>query len=312
MIARSWLTVLLLGLGCGPTLPSDSGSGSGSGDGSGTTTLDPDSGSSATTVPSTSTSTTGVPPSTTSDTGIDPDGSSEGFVFIMEPDGGGICGCCDPFAQDCPSGEKCVAWDPSGGNRWDSTRCSSIPRNPGHPSDPCSVINGPDSGLDDCDLGSMCWGVDPETLEGTCVATCSGAEDDPVCPPTTDCVISNSGVLLLCLPTCDPLASACASDEACVPSEHAFACMSSTYGAGAGPGQACDQVYDCQPGLLCRSVLDVGPPCDPGDLRCCTPYCDLSVPDPTAGCLDPAQACTSWWGARVPPAGYEDVGFCAQ
>ena len=39
------------------------------------------------------------------------------------------------------------------------------------------------SGVDNCAQGSMCWGVDPETLEGECIAFCDPRADD-ACGPT--------------------------------------------------------------------------------------------------------------------------------
>lgn len=264
-------------------------------------------------VPPPTTGTTTMPGSTSVATIGDPDDSSDGGGFITELDGGGpIChSCCDVWAQDCPDGEKCSAWANDGSDDWNGTRCSPIAAAPGQPGDPCTVEDGPASGLDDCDLDSMCWNIDPDTLEGTCVARCDGSEADPSCASPDDlCFISNDGVLNLCLPACDPLASTCAVGQACLPAADAFACVATTSGIDAAAGEPCEQLYDCQPGSLCVPSEEVGAPCDVGEPSCCTPYCDLGAPDPAAVCLDAAQGCTSWWGAGPAPAGLEDVGTC--
>lgn len=252
------------------------------------------------------TSTTAV--DTTASTIGDPDSSEDGITFIMDPDGGFIChSCCDTWAQDCPDGEKCIAWANDGGDDWNGTRCSPIADRPGQPGDPCTVDGSPASGMDDCDFGAMCWNIDPDTLEGTCVALCVGDEVDPECDSPDDvCVVTNDGVLNLCLPGCDPLVDDCAAGQACVATASVFACVATTSGEGSAGGGPCEYIYDCDPGLSCQSSVDVGAPCDPGG--CCTPYCDLSAPDPSAGCLDPAQICAPWDGTAPPPD--ESLGVC--
>jgi len=307
------LVSVMLVVACGPMIPMSTDDGSSSGDEPSTGAPPPPSSTSAATSTSTS---TGLPPGTTSTatgtTAAEADSSDEGVVFLIEPDGGGInCLCCDVFAQDCPDGEKCNPWANDGGDDWNGTRCSPIEREPGASGDPCTVVSSAASGVDSCDLGSLCWAVDPDTMQGTCTPLCEGSEANPMCPPGTDCLIANDGVLALCLPTCDPLApAACGPGHACLPSEHAFACVWTGAGESAAAGEACAELYDCQPGLMCRSSASVGPPCDAGEDRCCTPYCDLTAPDPTAGCLDPGQACTSWWGEEPLPIGLEHVGLC--
>ncbi len=314
---RRFCSLVLLSLfGCGPTVfeedPAEPGT---------ETNTDPPAATTAGTPPppstTTTTTTTGPtggdpPPGSTGETGLDPDGSQGDGDFIMEPDGGGkVCSCCDVFAQDCPQGEKCSAWANDAGDHWNGTRCSAIPRNPGQPGDPCTVDGGPASGVDDCDFGAMCWGVDPQTLEGTCVGLCMNSEDLPLCEdPNTGCIITNDGVLNLCLPSCDPLANDCGPDQACAPGDQGFVCMSTIAGSTATEAEACTYAYDCEPGLLCRASLGVGPICDQGSPQCCTAYCDLLAAEPAALCPDPAHACVSWWGQRQPPAGLEHVGIC--
>jgi hypothetical protein len=315
---RSWPVVLVFMAGCGPVLP---GAQSGGGTADETATSDPmtDDGR-----PPPSTSTTGTspppPPGTTATTATDPtagtigdpEDSSGGSTFIQIPDGGGICHlCCDLWAQDCPRGEKCTAWATDGGEVWNGMRCYPIHDNPGQPGDPCTIEDSPTSGFDDCDLGVMCWDVDPDTLEGTCVALCTGSGNNPQCEdPDTDCLIANDGVLNLCLPSCDPLGNGCGAEQACVASDQGFVCVPVPQGGGAAEGEACQLVYDCLPGAMCWPSASVGPPCDEEAGGCCTPLCDLSLPNPTADCLDPGQICASAWGENPPPVGYENVGVC--
>ena len=73
---------------------------------------------------------------------------------------------CSTFAQDCPPGFKCMPWASDGGNSWNATRCVPIAPDPNAPGEPCTVEGSGVSGLDDCDGTSMCWDVDPDTLEG--------------------------------------------------------------------------------------------------------------------------------------------------
>lgn len=95
---------------------------------------------------------------------------------------------CDPFLQDCPVNEKCAPWANDGGMEWNGTRCAPVAGTPGMPGDSCAVDGDPFSGLDDCELGSLCWDVDPATSEGQCVALCDySLEPDPVCPMGTTC-----------------------------------------------------------------------------------------------------------------------------
>lgn len=295
-------------MGCGPTVGLDPDTSGGSG-----AVASSGQGSTGAPVPppmTSTTSTSGPPVGTFGTTATDPDSSESGGSFIEDPDGGGPCFCCDVWAQDCPPGDKCAAWDNSGGDEWNGTRCSPIARNPGQPGDPCTVESGPASGLDDCDIGAMCWDVDPRSLAGQCVALCTGNNSDPLCEdPQTDCLIAD--VLNLCLLACDPLILDCAAGESCVPSETGFVCVPEAIGDGADVGETCDQVFDCQPGLLCRSAMTVGPICAQDGGQCCTPYCDLSEPNPASVCPDPRHVCTPWPGSGQGPGGPGPTGFCA-
>lgn len=298
--------LLWLMAGCGPVVQPSDGSDAGTG---------ADTGSSTEAPPppgmSTSTSTSDAPSSTTTgDPTFGQADESTGSVFLIEPDGGGSsCLCCDVFAQDCPDGEKCMPWSNDGTDVWNGTRCSPIDDEPGGIGEPCTVTGSAASGIDDCGPGLVCWDVGSDTLQGTCVAMCSGGEANPECPAGTECLVTNNGVLILCLPPCDPLAlEACPAGDTCVPSVEGFVCVPSA--GPVGSGVPCEPAWlpeACGPGSICAYLGSV-PPCD-GDLPgCCAATCDLSQPDP---CGELGLVCSSWWGDGPVPPGFEDVGFCA-
>ncbi|MBX7083628.1 MAG: ribulose phosphate epimerase [Nannocystaceae bacterium] len=233
--------------------------------------------------------------------------ASDTAVFIVDPDGGGVNNECDIWAQDCPRMEKCMPWANDGGNSWNATRCSPLDANPGQPGDTCTVEGSGVSGIDSCDLGSMCWNVDPETNMGVCVGFCMGTEAAPVCPdPDTGCSITNNGVLILCLPFCDPLLQDCSMTEACYPEPNGFFCSPDASGEMGGFGDPCEFLNVCDPGLFCADAATV-PDCN-GSTGCCSEYCDIS--DPGATCMGQGQECTMFYNEGEAPPGYENVGIC--
>ncbi|MGH1344981.1 MAG: vWA domain-containing protein [Nannocystales bacterium] len=133
-----------------------------------------------------------------------------GSGFITDPDGGGVSVECSVWDQDCGDGEKCGPWANDGGPLHNATRCVPVAPDPLAPGEPCAVEGSGVSGLDDCDIGVVCYDVVEKTLEGTCVAMCSGPESSPVCPKGSWCNITNDGVLALCMP--DEL---CVDDGVC-------------------------------------------------------------------------------------------------
>src|SRR5690606_38468395 len=162
----------------------------------------------------------------TSDDGVFEDG---GCLFLCAPDGGPRPYECDLLAQDCPVGEKCMPWANDGGLSWNATRCSPVAPAPGQVGDACLVEGSGVSGIDDCDLGLMCWNVD-ERGEGYCQDICTGTYRDPSCAaPEDQCVISNEGAIALCLSTCDPVLQDCTiAGEACMPDTDAWVCWPAT------------------------------------------------------------------------------------
>ncbi|MEM9453320.1 MAG: hypothetical protein AAGF11_04020 [Myxococcota bacterium] len=304
-------------LACGPSilLPSEEGGGTsnGSTDGPGSAT---DTGSSPPAPASTGALTTSTTVVTT--TGLDTGGESTGITFIGRPDiscftaNGYYTSCfeCGVLEQDCPNGEKCMPWANDGGMRWNSTRCVPIIEQPDQPGEPCMVEGSPFIGVDSCDLGSMCWGVDLDTNEGTCISMCAGDPSNPMCElPENSCFLDEDQSLALCLSGCNPLGDDCGPSGRCVPTEQGLGCFH-VWSAGAAAGQPCEYLDECGPGLACTAPDAVAPSCDPGASGCCTPWCDLSAPDPSAACFDPTQQCTSWWDGAPAPDGLEDLGIC--
>lgn len=236
------------------------------------------------------------------------DGDEAGFV--VEPDGGGIAIECDVWAQDCPDDEKCMPWVSDGGGAWDATRCTPLTDNPGQPGDACTAEGGGGSGVDDCDVGVMCWDVDPETGQGVCLALCEGSPDAPLCSdPDTSCSITNDGVLPLCLPACDPLLQDCPGGQGCYwLFDESFVCAPDVSGDLGGEGEACDgfTLNLCDPGLQCMPAEAV-PGCTSAT-SCCSVFCDLEDVDP--GCLE-GQECTALFAEGEAPPGTEFYGVCA-
>ena len=302
-----WVTAGGLLLGCGPLVPIEGATESESGLEDDTTGSPPPPGT--TTTPPPGTTTTPPPGTTTTPPPSDESASDDAMtslVFIEEKDGWGDPEC-DIFAQDCPPGEKCMPWANDGGGSWNATRCSPIDENPDPVGEPCTVEGSGVSGIDSCVAGSMCWDVDPDTLEGYCVAFCTGDEANPMCEdPTTTCVLGSDGPLALCIPNCNPLEQACPAGDGCYPVNDTFNCVPDASGDAGAAGDECEYINVCDPGTACLSA-EVVPDC-PGAFGCCSAFCDLTVDPPP--CL-PGQECTPWYEAGQAPPGYENVGICA-
>jgi hypothetical protein len=219
---------------------------------------------------------------------------------------------CSVWEQDCPDGEKCMPWANDGGNSWNATKCVPVDPNPGQPGDACTVEGSGVSGVDTCDISAMCWNVDPETNEGTCVDFCAGSEANPVCDnPSTTCSILNEGALILCLPECNPLTQDCADGEACYPADQGFICAPNAAPDESGNyGDPCEFVNVCNPGLLCANAAGI-PGCT-GSLGCCTEFCSLADAQPSAACsgVSGGQECLPAFEEGSAPPEYVDVGLC--
>ncbi|MBC8074337.1 MAG: ribulose phosphate epimerase [Deltaproteobacteria bacterium] len=244
--------------------------------------------------------------------GDDESGGPATVGFIQDPDGGGVSIECDIWAQDCPENEKCMPWANDGGGSWNATRCSPLDPAAAQPGDECTVEGSGVSGIDNCEVSSMCWDVDPETNMGTCAAFCMGSEANPVCEdPATSCVIANEGTLILCLPNCDPLLQDCAEGQGCFPIDDSFACAPDASGDMGLYGEACEFLNVCDPGLFCANADGV-PDCA-GSSGCCSSFCDMTDPEASANCPGAAggQECVAWYEEGQAPPGFEDVGACA-
>ncbi len=233
-----------------------------------------------------------------------PDPQAGGSAFIEDPDGGGVSVECSVWDQDCEPGEKCAAWANDGGSSWNAAHCVPIDADPVGPGETCTVEGSGTSGIDNCDQDSMCWAVDNETNEGTCVALCDGTPEAPTCAPqATACSISNGGVLILCLPLCNPIANECGPGQGCFPSGEFFQCA--PVAEGGEPGDTCQFLNACENGSACVNPTQV-PGCT--GAGCCSSYCDLTAQDP--GCLA-GQECLPWYEmGQEPDACLEGIGFC--
>jgi hypothetical protein len=118
-----------------------------------------------------------------------------------------FAGVCDPLAQNCPEGEKCVPIIEIGPNNWDSNKCVPVLGN-GQPGDLCMTF---DDWSDDCGPRMHC-NVKPGDV-GNCQLMCMA---DATCEAGLGCLIANEGVLPICLPTCDPEApQPCPEGQTC-------------------------------------------------------------------------------------------------
>ncbi len=288
--------------GCGPQVIDPS-------EGASTSTTDVATTTQGTTVGTTTTgptTTTSVDDTSPADSSTDPEMTS--LVFIEDPTGGPVD--CDIWDQDCPVGEKCVPWANDGGSSWNATRCAPVAEEPHAPGESCTVEGNAVSGLDDCDYGSMCWDVDPETMMGECVAFCMGTEANPICEDAcTSCTINSSGILNLCLPMCDPLGQNCNEGEGCYPVNDTFACAPDASGDMGGVAEVCEFLNVCDPGSACIPP-DMLPACE-GSYGCCSPFCDVAAAD-TCDALLPGTVCRPWWDGGGPQGcSSGEIGVCA-
>jgi hypothetical protein len=218
--------------------------------------------------------------------------------FVPDEDFAGVSEC-DPWTQDCPEGEKCVAYGSSGGN-WDANKCVEI-LGDGQAGDPCTYAGAVES-TDDCGADTWCWNVNEEGM-GVCTPFCTGTPDDPQCEPGQGCSIANNGSINICLQTCDPLLQDCPNDgDWCFYDFSGnFVCAFGT--ADLPTGEACGFINDCVGGNVCLDAM-VLDSC--AGASCCAAFCDLSDPM----CPNPNHECTAFFEEGTAPPGYEDVGVC--
>ena len=111
-----------------------------------------------------------------------------------------------------------------------------------------------------------------------------GTPQDPMCPDPDDvCLITNEGVLILCLPICDPLLQNCGMNEGCYLVDGVtITCGPDSSGDAGMYGDPCEYDNVCDPGLYCAPAETV-PDCM-GSSGCCSEWCDTTVADPDAQC----------------------------
>jgi hypothetical protein len=303
---RALVLALLTG-GCGPLV---------AGDELGTTTTESSGGTQGGTTsapPATESSSDASDGSTTAlpdPTGYEDDGGT-GCSFTCPdppppspPPGIGGSFECDIASQNCPDGEKCMPWDNTGGSEWNATRCSPIADDPDGPGEPCTVEGSPTSGVDSCTLHSICWQVDPKTIEGTCHPLCEAVDGEYSCEPPFECAQLAFGIPL-CVQPCDPLASSCPEGQSCAFEGSALICRPLPLG-GALEGEMCHPEDDpCQDGTLCS--YDPAARCHhlPGT-GCCAAPCDVN--DPSACRV--TEVCLPWFPVAPPPE-LAHLGVCA-
>jgi hypothetical protein len=251
------------------------------------------------------TSTTVATTENTSETGNEDFGSSEDgdgdpstTTGAFVPDDVMGAASCDPWLQDCPEGEKCVAYASAGGT-WDANKCVQV-NGSGQEGDPCMYTGAVDSN-DNCGADTWCWDVGAEGL-GTCTPFCSGSPDSPMCQPGTSCSIANNGSINLCMVSCNPLLQDCPVDgTSCFWEGNNFVCANATQDIPAG--EPCGFINDCVGGSICLAP-EATPNCN--GASCCVEYCDLFEPF----CSIAGTECTSFFEEGTAPPGFEDVGVC--
>lgn len=219
---------------------------------------------------------------------------------------------CDVWAQDCPDGQKCMAYAKDGDQTWNAAKCVPVVADPRQSGESCQAIDGGFTGLDNCDAGLMCLVSDYTTLSGKCVEQCTGSPDAPECPDGKLCSISTddvNGVLARCLQPCDPLSQDCAAEEICIYNfadyGETWVCDTKVPGDG-GLYASCLYSNACEKGLMCLGSIS-STDCDQGILACCLPLCDLTAPE---NCPDDLM-CLAWYVPGMEVPGYENVGYCS-
>jgi hypothetical protein len=234
----------------------------------------------------------------------DGDDTSMSTGFVPEIDGL-VTNTCDPAEQDCPDGDKCTGYVVQQGYCCvDANKCVPVIGN-AQLGDPC--VRTDDN--DDCDEGLFCMTVTSgSTGDGVCLAFCNVGTQD--CAedglPDAQCIAFNDGALPICQDSCDPITQDCDGSLGCYGvGNQGFVCSVPGFEEGLGnDGDMCFTIQSCKPGLGCTAAEVLS---DCGASRCCSPYCDLSVPDP---CLAPEE-CIPYYEDGTAPPGYETVGLCA-
>lgn len=214
--------------------------------------------------------------------------------------GDGVMSQCSPWLQDCPNGEKCVAYASAGSSTWDANKCVPVLGN-GQIGDACKY-DGPSSSTDDCGADGWCWNVDADGI-GVCTGFCTGPMEDPICESGFGCWIDNQGSINMCMMQCDPLIQNCVSTaDWCFYNYMSgrFVCKAAT--EDLPTGAPCTTIDGCVGGNTCLQA-EVFPSCD--GFACCAAFCDLTAPN----CTQPGTKCVSLFGESAAPE-FVNLGVC--
>lgn len=274
-LARGWVTVAWL-VACGPKAAGESASVGDTGTGAGTEGASitaavsggPLTGS-GTTTGTTTAATSSLPP---------PPDLEWPSNFLTPPDLVGPPDC-DPQAQDCPAGQKCMPYDPDGGGVPIANACFPVVDDPVGLGEPCVFQDNPFSGLDNCDVGAMCWDSDGMGAY-ICDPLCSGSLDVLTCPPGYLCSVFWEELTVCEIPACDPLKQDCADpEELCIPNIYWWEdwCMADDTEVDSPIHGPCEAETECDKGLVCVSTQFAAIECMGGAAGCCEPFCELGV-----------------------------------
>ncbi len=126
-------------------------------------------------------------------------GASGGFIYgTPDTEGGPVE--CSVFDQNCGLDEKCTAWANDGGDVWNATRCTVVDPDAVGLGEACVVEGSAYSGIDNCDLGQVCFGVDEETLTGVCTAYCNARGDELSCEDAELVCTTLGDTMSVCIP----------------------------------------------------------------------------------------------------------------
>lgn len=204
---------------------------------------------------------------------------------------------------DCPDGFKCTIDGGLG-----DTQCAQVVPRPKQLNEPCTVTDDAFSGIDDCDLGLLCWDVDDQG-HGTCIGLCNEDNGEFTCQdPAATCtgLTCQSCLVSLCLVPCNPLLAQCGPGEACIPNDNTFLCTPVQDPEQGQLHDPCAFVNACNDGLTCIEATSAPADCKDQDNGCCEPFCDLDKP----ACPSPEQTCTPWF-EQDPPPNFKNLGICA-
>lgn len=241
-------------------------------------------------------------------------GSTAGETQVGTPDLPSEGNQCSLYEQDCPEGQKCVAWNMSGGIFPDGVKCVDAPANPAMPGEMCVVTGGFGSGEDTCGVGSMCFDLDNDTF-GSCIEYCQGSAEEQLCSLNEQkCVVFFEPPVPLCFTTCDPLVQDCPAGEGCYMDEaqigsEGFVCMPTVLAPNedGNYGDLCYNQAGCAPGFACIYGENV-PGCKSD--YCCVPWCDLELNPELCPMLDATMECVPWYEPGAATPGLENVGIC--